>query len=73
MLDALAKLGMGKSTATFVKPEHILYGSPRLAYHIHILFNAMLQHSYVPHEFLNGSISPLIRDTNGDESSIDTC
>ena len=32
----------------------------------------MLQHSYVPHEFLRGSISPLIKDTNGDESGIDT-
>ena len=61
-------LKTGKASASFVKAEHILYGSPRLAYHLHILFNAMIQHSYVPYEFLNGVITPLIKDTEGDHS-----
>ena len=59
----MSKLKTGKSSATFIKSEHILYGTPKLAWHLHLLFNSMIQHSYVPHEFLNGVISPLIKDT----------
>ena len=71
MLDVLSKLQSGKATASFLKAEHILYGSPQLSRHIHILFNAMIQHSYVPLEFLKGSITPLIKDSQGDHSSTD--
>ena len=49
-----------------MKAEHILYGSPKLAWHLHLLFNAMIQHCYVPQEFLNGIITPLIKATDGD-------
>ena len=70
MLDVMSKLKTGKASASFVKAEHILYGSPRLAYHLHILFNAMIQHSYVPYEFLNGVISPLIKDSEGNHSDL---
>ena len=69
MMDAISKLKTGKASATFVKAEHILYGSPKLVAHLHILFNAMLQHSYVPVDFLKGVISPLIKDSEGDHSS----
>ena len=68
MLDVMSKLKTGKASASFVKAEHILNGSPKLAYHLHLLFNAMIQHSYVPYEFLNGVITPLIKDTEGDHS-----
>ena len=71
MLDVLSKLQTGKATASFLKAEHILYGSPQLSYHIHILFNAMIQHCFVPHDFLNSSITPLIKDSQGDHSSTD--
>ena len=54
MLTFVSKLKTGKATASFVKPEHILYGSPKSIAHLHLLFNAMLQHSSVPYEFLNG-------------------
>ena len=68
MLTVMSKLKTGKSSASFIKAEHILYGSPKLAWHIHLLFNAMIQHCYVPHEFLNGVITPLIKDTDGDHT-----
>ena len=68
MLDVMSKLKTGKSSASFIKAEHILYGSPKLAWHLHLLFNAMIQHSYVPQDFLNGVITPLIKDTEGDHS-----
>ena len=37
--------------------------------HLHLLFNSMLQHSYVPHDFLVGSLSPIFKDAQGDISS----
>ena len=67
MIDIFSKLEVG-TTASFLKPEHILYGSPRLARHIHILSNAMTQHSYVPHKFMTGSITPLIKDSQDHNS-----
>ena len=30
---------------------------------------AMIQHSYVSHEFMTGSITPLIKDSQGDHNS----
>ena len=71
MITVLSKLKTGKATATFIKAEHILLGSPKLATHLHILFNAMLQHAYVPVEFLNGVITPLIKDAEGDHCCTD--
>ena len=68
MLDVMSKLKAGKATGTFIKPEHILYGSPKLVQHLHILFHAMLIHGYVPSEFLNGVVSPLLKDSEGDHS-----
>ena len=68
MVTILSTLRTGKATSTFLKAEHVLLGSPKLAYHLHILFNAMIQHSYVPKEFLEGVISPLVKDTEGDHS-----
>ena len=68
MLSVVSKLKTGKASASFVKAEHLLHGSPKLIVHLHILFNAMIQHSYVPTEFLNGVITPLIKDSEGNHS-----
>ena len=54
-----------------VRPEHILNGSPLLTIHIHLLFNAMILHGYVPTEFQKGVISPIIKDSEGDAGSSD--
>ena len=45
-----------------------MLGSPKLTIHLHLLFNTMIQHSYVPHEFLQGVITPLVKDSQGDFS-----
>ena len=68
MLDLVAKLKTGKSYVGLVKAEHILYGSPSLLIHLHILFNAMLQHGFIPTLLLRGSISPLVNDRDGELS-----
>ena len=69
MLDVAAKIKAGKSSAGMLKPEHFLLGAPELMRHLQNLFNGMIQHSYVPTEFLHGSISPIVKDSQGDVSS----
>ena len=68
MVEMLTNLKTGKSYTGFIKAEHILYGTPKLAVHLHILFNAMLQHSYIPTLLLHGNITPLVKDRDGNMS-----
>ena len=37
--------------------------------HLHILFNGLMQHGYVPIDFLGGVITPIVKDNQGDLSS----
>ena len=69
MLDAVFKLKLGKATSTFIKAEHIFHGCPELLCYLHLLFNALLSHSYMPYEFLCGTITPIIKDPNGDSTN----
>ena len=69
MLDIVANMKTGKATAGFIKYEHILHGSPKLLIHLQILFNSLIQHGYVPCDFLSGVITPVVKDTEGDISS----
>ena len=64
----VSSLKTGKSYAGFIKVEHIFHGSPKLMFHLHILFNAMLQHGYIPSLMLHGNITPLIKDRDGNVS-----
>ena len=69
MLNAVSSLKVGKSTSTFIKAEHIFYGCHELTCYLHLLYNSLLSHSYMPHEFLLGNITPIIKDANGDTCS----
>ena len=66
MIDVASKVKIGKSTSGVIRPENILYGAPELMLHFHLLFNGMIQHSYVPTDFLHGVITPIVKDTKGD-------
>ena len=68
MIDIASKIKVGKATAGVVKPQHFIHGGPRLLQHFQILFNGMLQHGFVPTAFLKGTISPVVKDNNGDLS-----
>ena len=68
MLNVLAELKTGKSSAGSIRPEHVLHGSVKLAFHLHLLFNAMIQHGVVVSDFLKGTITPIVEDTQGDIS-----
>ena len=69
MVDMISHLKSGKSYVGFIRAEHILKGSPKLLTHLHILFNAMLQHSFIPTLMLRGTITPLVKDRDGDLSA----
>ena len=69
MLDAVFRLKVGKATSTFIKAEHIFNGCPELLCYLHLLFNSLLSHSYMPHDFLLGNITPIIKDSSGDHMS----
>ena len=66
MLDAVFSLKVGKATSTSLKAEHVFLGSPELLCYLHLLFNGLISHSYLPYEFLNGTICPVLKDPNGD-------
>jgi hypothetical protein len=42
MLGVVDKIKTGKSSAGFIKPEHLLNGCTELIEHIHLLFNGMI-------------------------------
>ena len=69
MLNAVTKLKVGKATSSFIKAQHVFHGSPKLMIHLHILFNSLLNHGYVPHEFLCVTITPIVKDRSGDTAS----
>ena len=57
--------------STLIYYLHILYGSTKLAIHLHILFNAFIQHSFVPVDFLKGTISPIVKNSSGNLNAAD--
>ena len=71
MIDAVFSLKVGKATSTFVKSEHIFHGCPELLCYLHLLYNGLITvtHSYLPYDFLCRTISPIVKDSNGDTTS----
>ena len=70
MMDIASKIKVGKATAGSIRPEHFLHGCPGLMRHFQILFNGLIQHGFVPTDFLRGTISPIVKDTQGDVSNV---
>ena len=71
MVLVMSKFKTGKASGSFITAEHILYGSPFLVVHLHLLFNSLIQLGYVPSDFLKGVITPIIKDAEGDSSSVE--
>ena len=68
MKICVQNLKLGKASSTFMKVEHIFNGCPELLRYLHLLFNGLISHGYLPYEFLFGTISPVLKDSNGDVS-----
>ena len=71
MVTVIDKLKKGKSTNSFFKAEHILNGSPKLVVHLHLLFNSFIQHGFVPTNLLKGTITPIVKNNEGDINTTD--
>ena len=54
-----------------VSTEHLIYAGIDLHVHLCLLFNVILNHSYVPREFAYGLIIPSLKDKHGDQTRID--
>ena len=46
--------------------EHLIHAHPSLLYHLCILFRSMATHSFVPQDFAEGIIVPLVKDKTAD-------
>ena len=71
MLLITGKLKTGKRTNSGLTAEHILHGSPKLIVHFHLLFNTLLLHGFVPTSFLEGTISPTVKNSSGNLNSVE--
>jgi len=54
-----------------IEIEHLLYAHPLLIVMLCVLFNIMLIHGVVPQMFGNGVIVPIVKNKNGDITSLD--
>ena len=65
--QCLAKLKLNKSSGVHnISAEHLVYCGIALQIHLCLLFNAMLQHCYVPEGFGFSLIIPLLKGKHGD-------
>ena len=65
VIDANEKLSPHTSAGPDgISPEAVLYASKRLHIYLSILFNAFLTHAFLPDNFMNSRISPIVKDKN---------
>ena len=49
-------------------PEHLMYGGELLLEHLALLFNAIMDATYIPSSFLHGQVVPIPKEHNKDLS-----
>ena len=70
--SARDKLKEGKTAGKDnISVEHLLYAHPCFLSCIKLLFNIMLKWGYVPDDFGDGILIPLLKDKNGDAGNFD--
>ena len=68
----LRSMKLGKAAGLDgIEVEHLLYAHPLLIVMLRVLFNIMLIHGVVPQMFGNGIIVPIVKNKNGDITSLD--
>jgi len=69
--DACSKQKRGKAVGLdSVAMEAIMHGGDRLLIHICLLFNMFLKFSFVPKQFMQCVIIPLVKNKSGDLSDV---
>ena len=53
-----------------IHAEHFFYAPLTLFHRLHHLFNGMIMHGYVPSQFKNGTIVPIVKDRGGDKGDL---
>jgi len=72
IIDACHKQKKGKAYGPDnISMEALIYGTCRLYVHLSLLFNLFLKHSYLPISFRQSVLVPLVKNKNGDLSSLD--
>ena len=72
IIDALLSMKGGKSSdADGISVEHLHNAPLNFLCRISSLFNAMLNHAFVPRQFQLGLMLPLVKDQQGNRSDID--
>jgi len=72
IIDACCKQKLGKACGPDnISMEGIIYGTHRLYIHLCLLFNLFLKHCYLPTSFMQSTIVPLVKNKNGDLTSLD--
>ena len=66
VIDAICSMKPGKcGDEEHVQAEHFKFASLNFLKRLALLFNAMLTHSFVPHQFRRGYMLPIAKDTHG--------
>src|SRR3989442_7704180 len=69
--EAISQLGLKKSAdPDNLFSEHFVYCHPSIVTHLKSLFNFILNHTYVSECFTRGIIIPIIKDRQGDRTSL---
>ena len=68
----IQKLKSGKAAGfDNISSEHVKYSHPILIMYLKNLFNLIVKHGYVPKQYGDGIIIPLVKDKNGDPCNSD--
>ena len=68
---SIHKLKVGKAVEPDgLSAEHLLYAHPSVTVHLSLLFNNMLSHCFVPHDFGVGFVVPIIKDKLGNVNDV---
>ena len=71
VIDAVMNLKTGKASNCGLQSEHFLNGTVKLFSALRLCFNMFLSHGFVPNQYQMGTIIPLVKDTQGDLTSMD--
>ena len=71
IIDSIFSLKAGKSSDNdHLAAEHFLNAPATLLTRLEYIFNAMLQHGFVPRQFQYGTIIPIIKDQQGNHADM---
>ena len=72
ILEKICKLKLHKAGGhDGIQNENVIHAGSALPVHLSLLFNSLIRHSFVPHDFRVGIIKPIPKVKHGDLSNVD--